>query len=232
MISRQSLSLVYLAYNEADNLPVTVPDALDFCRQSFADWELIVVDDGSIDGSADVVRALMSDEPRLRLISHDRNLGMGGGMATGIREATKDLLVFNAADGQVSPWQIERLITALGPDVDIVLSTYENVRESLYREGLSRGLRLYMRLVAGIQFRLQGLYVIPTAMARSAAADMTVHSFFFSFELIQRAVESGARLAHTTMRVRPRLSGTSKVTGLTRIAGIAREVWAYRQRRR
>ena len=96
-----SVSLIYLCLNEQEALPRTLDEALAYCRAQLPDWEILVVDDGSTDQSADIVRRYGATEPRVRLLQHPRNLGMGAGLKTGIGAATKDYFCMLAADGQI-----------------------------------------------------------------------------------------------------------------------------------
>jgi glycosyltransferase involved in cell wall biosynthesis len=217
-----SLTVALLMYNEAANIGVTLDETVAFCEETLDDWEIIVVDDGSRDGSAAVVEARVDADPRIRLVSHETNRGMGAGIRSGIEHARKEYFVFNASDGQVAAREIGKLLECLDLG-DIVLSTYENMRESAGRELMSRGFRLYLRALAGIRFELQGLYLYPTNTAKVIAPCIDADTFYFSFELIRRGVERGLTVHTTKMRCRPRTHGASKVANLRRIARVGRE---------
>jgi glycosyltransferase involved in cell wall biosynthesis len=209
-------------FNEEANIGAALDETVAFCRATLEDWEIIVVDDGSTDGSVDVVNGRIEKEPRIRLVSHATNLGMGAGIRTGIANATKEYFVFNAADGQIAATEIEKLLVCLDKG-DIVLSTYANARESFGRELVSRGFRVYLRWVSDIRFELQGLYLFPTASAKVIAPLVDADTFYFSFELIRRGMERGLTIATTEMTCRPRTTGASKVANLRRIARVGRE---------
>lgn len=226
-----SLSLVFLMYNEADNIGPVLQEALDYCRQELDEWEILVVDDGSTDNGAEVVRTLMADEPRIRLVQHEQNQGMGGGMRTGVANVRTDYLVFLPADGQIDPWELSKMVPLLAGG-DIVLSVYPHRHSTVKRAIMSRAFRDFMQFAANIRFQLEGLYLYPTAAAREFMPKVTGRTFFVSFELIQRAIESGLSVVMTTIHVRPRMSGNSKVTSPWAILKVAREVWEYRERRK
>lgn len=226
-----SLSLVFLMYNEAENIGAVLQEALGYCRQELDDWEILVVDDGSTDDGPEVVRQFMADEPRIRLVQHEQNQGMGGGMRTGIAHVRHDYFVFFPADGQIDPWELTRMVPLLAGG-DIVVSVYPHRHSTLQRAVMSRAFRDFMQFAANIRFQLEGLYLYPTAAAREFIPLVRGRTFFVSFDLIQRGVESGLRVVTTTIDVRPRLSGSSKVTKPGSILKVAREVWEYRERRR
>jgi glycosyltransferase involved in cell wall biosynthesis len=226
-----SLTLVYLMYNEEESIESALEEGVAFVKEHVPDWEIVVVDDGSKDRCAELVAAIAETEPRLRLIQHEVNSGMGAGMKTGIKSATKDLFVFLPADGQIEAAEIAKMIPMLGR-ADIVLSDYGNRPNSFLRTAMSRGFRLYLRTLAGVKFRLEGLYLYPRELALEVLDDIEGNTFFFSFQLIQLGVERGASTALTTIASKHREAGKSKVGNWPRIKRVGLEVWDYRQRRR
>lgn len=226
-----SLSLILLAYNEQDSLDHVLDDVVSYAEERVHDWEILIVDDGSSDATGDIARARSQSEPRIRVVTHPVNRGMGAGMASGIAAADKHYLVFLPADGQTPVRAIDRMLP-LTDRADIVVTTYENGRDSLVRTALSAGLRGYMQVTAGIDFQLEGLYLYPVHAAKQFAPAIRANTFFFSFELIDRGLASGLTLAHTTMTCLPRQTGNSKVANLRRIVRVGREVARYAIRKR
>ena len=96
-MSNQTLTVVVPAYNEEASLPRFLPDLLDCCERN--DWKLIVVDDGSQDGTAAVLERF-GDRPRLRVVRHKVNRGYGGAIKSGIRAADTGYVLTVDADGQ------------------------------------------------------------------------------------------------------------------------------------
>jgi glycosyltransferase involved in cell wall biosynthesis len=229
--AKPSLTLAILAYNEEQNLGEAIREAIEFLSRALDDWELVVVDDGSTDGTAAIASSAAAQDPRIRVVSHGRNRGMGAGIASAIRAATKDRFVFNAADGQVAMAEIGRMLPLLDR-AEIVLSTYENGRETAARAALSRAFRVYLRLVAGVRFELEGLYLFPTAAAKELAPRIDAETFFFSFALVALGLERGLRAATTGIRCAPRRAGVSKVLRPRKIAAVAVEAARFGVSRR
>lgn len=226
-----SLSLIYLVYNEQDTLAAVLDEALGFCRDHVAaDWQIVVVDDGSGDASATIAADYAGRHAAIDVVRHERNRGMGAAMATGVAAARCDYFVFLSADGQAPVSELPRLLSLMNR-ADIVVSTYERGR-SMSRSVLSGGLRVLMRVAAGIRFQLEGLYVFPTAVAQRLAPAIEADTFFFSFELIDRGLAEGLTLAQTTMAYRQREAGQSKVANLRRVRRVAAEVLRYARRKR
>jgi glycosyltransferase involved in cell wall biosynthesis len=225
-----SLSIALLMFNEEECIEAAIDETLAFCRDTLEDWEIIVVDDGSTDSSAGIVENYLTRESRLRLVRHPQNRGMGAGIRSGIENATKEYFIFNASDGQIPAVEIKKLLPHLA-EADIVLSTYENMRESVGREVLSRSFRVYMHAIAGIEFRLEGLYLYPTKTAQMIAPLIDSDTFFFSFEMIKRGIERGLTIANTQMRCGPRIAGASKIANTRRIVRVSKEAMRFGFRR-
>jgi len=221
-----SLSVVLLMFNEQDSILAALDEHVAFLEQTTGDWEIIVVDDGSTDSSADIASGYALEHDRVRVVSHGANKGMGAGIATGIHQATKDYFVMNAADGQIPAAEIGKLLPLL-KGADIALSTYAVPRETRFRGLLSSGFRVYLKNVSHIRFELQGLYLFPTNAAKDIEPLIRARTFFFSFELIQRGIERGLTTASTEIMVQPRAAGSSKVANVRRILAVAGDALSY-----
>ena len=226
-----SLTLIYLAYNEGKNLRSVLEEGITFCQENLSDWQIVVVDDGSTDGSNLVVESVAGEEPRVSLCRHPTNRGMGAGMSSGVKAAQKDYFVFLAADGQTPAQNLLPLIPHL-KTADIVSTTYPRNARDFVRTALSRGLRAYMRLRLGIRFQLEGLYLFPTKAGKSMVGKIESETFFFSFELIDRGLREGMTVVTTEMPYEERKEGQSKVANVRRILRVAKEVNKYAARRR
>lgn len=225
-----SISLVFLMYNEEPNIAAALDEALEYAEARLDDWEIIVVDDGSTDGSAGIVRGYVEANPKVRMLQHPKNRGMGAGMMTGAAASTKDYWVMMASDRQVPVAELDKLIPLLD-EADIVLTVYGNRPNSLARTIMSRSFRVYMWALADIRFQLESFVLFPTALGREITPSMRCDTFFFSFEIVQRAIERGYRVATATIASKPREHGESKVANVKQILRVAREVREYRERR-
>lgn len=223
------LSIILLAYNEADNLAGAVQKVLAYLDKLPGDHELIIVDDGSTDDTADIARSLAENRPNVRLLRHATNRGMGAGMRTGIMEARKPYFEAMAADGQVDPSETGKLLAKLLSN-DFVISRYTARDDGASRTALSWGFRKAVKCFLGGCVPLEGLYIFPTAPAQSIIREGGARSdtFLFSFELLQKAVSRGMRYETVSIDCRPRTAGASKVANVRRIARIVRELWQTR----
>lgn len=108
MTAAPQLSIVIPCWNEAANLPGLIAAWADLWRDGDA-WELLLVDNGSTDGTADLLAAARSQHPFLRVVTvPPPNIGYGHGILTGLRAARGDVLAWTHADGQTPPADVLR----------------------------------------------------------------------------------------------------------------------------
>ena len=115
-----SLSVFFPAYNDSGTIASLVIAALRTARRLTNDFEVIVVNDGSADATAQIADELAATYPHVRVIHHPRNLGYGGALQTGFRSATKELIFYTDGDAQYDPAEMALLWQKIGPGVDLV----------------------------------------------------------------------------------------------------------------
>ena len=108
-----SLSIVLPCFDEADRLPGTLAAYLAHFPPSRAEVELIVVDDGSTDGTSAIADQIAAADPRVRVVRTPHNHGKGYAVRVGVQAAQGELVVFTDADGSYGPDQLERVVAAL-----------------------------------------------------------------------------------------------------------------------
>ncbi len=115
------LSVVIPVYNEHDNLPLLYDAVCAALKDIAYDWEMILVDDGSKDGSFDVLRELAQKDPaRVRVVGLRRNFGQTAAIAAGIDHARGDIIVLMDADLQNDPIDIPRMLEQIEAGYDVV----------------------------------------------------------------------------------------------------------------
>ena len=224
-----SLSVVLLAYNEEGCIEDAVRDVRRFGELYLSGYEVLVVDDGSTDATAERVRAVGA--PEVRLLQHERNAGMGTSMRTGYRAACKDYVAHLPGDRQVRPQALVRFTPHVRPD-RVVLSSYAEPPSGLARVALSQGFRLLMRALGGLHVDFAGTYVVERERLRAAdlpdgAASPT---FLYSFQLLQRLVEAGCSVHSVAVHPFQRAVGVSREATLRRVRWMVRELSRHRLR--
>ncbi len=151
-------SIVIPAYNESARLSETLEKVLAYTRQQDWDAEVIVVNDGSRDNTADIVREFAQKDQAVRLIENPGNRGKGYSVRNGILNARGDIVVFSDADLSSPIEEMPKLVQALASGADIAIGSrwlkveLQTQRQSLHRQLFGRIFNLLLRLSLGLQF--------------------------------------------------------------------------------
>ena len=120
MSSPPGLSVFFPAYNDSGTIASLVIAALQSAAQLTPDHEVIVVNDGSSDGTAKILEELARVYPALRIVTHTANRGYGGALRSGFAAASKDIVFYTDGDAQYDPSEMGLLWQKMNPDVDLV----------------------------------------------------------------------------------------------------------------
>jgi dolichyl-phosphate beta-glucosyltransferase len=143
------LSVVLPAYNESHRLPATLRELQEYLEHRFSRYEVIVVDDGSSDSTADLVLAMARDWPMLRLIRQGRNLGKGAAVKRGCLDARGDYVLFSDADLATPISEVEAMLRQfdeIGCQAVVGVRTYQE-NESKWRRILGLSLQILAHLI-------------------------------------------------------------------------------------
>jgi len=128
-----SVSVFFPCYNEEGNVRRTVENALRVLEKLDADFEMIVVDDGSSDGTGRIADDLAGRDRRIKVVHHPRNLGYGAALRSGFAAATKELVFYTDGDGQFDMNEMPPLLPLM-EQWDIVSCYRLNRRDPLIRK--------------------------------------------------------------------------------------------------
>src|SRR6185503_15047555 len=117
---RPGISVFFPAYNDEATIGTLVREALNVLPTLTDDFEVIVVDDGSTDGTRAQLDALAESEREVRVIHHSRNEGYGAALRSGFASAQKDLIFYTDGDGQYDVFELLVLYPLLTSEVDVV----------------------------------------------------------------------------------------------------------------
>ena len=145
------LSFFFPAYNDGGTIASLVIRAIQAAGRLTPNFEIIVVNDGSTDATAEILDELARTYPQLKVVHHSRNRGYGGALRTGFATATKDLIAYTDGDAQYDPAEVEVLWDRLTPDADMVNGFKISRADPLHRVIIGR---LYHHMVK-LLFRLQ-----------------------------------------------------------------------------
>ncbi len=132
-----SISVVLPAFNEEANLWSTVTDAVATLEKIGADFEVLIVDDGSSDGTPKICQELLALSSSVRVIRHEHNRGYGAALRTGFDAAKYDLIFFTDADGQFRFDQLSQFLSCID-SVDAVIGYRADRQDAWHRKFNSR----------------------------------------------------------------------------------------------
>jgi glycosyltransferase involved in cell wall biosynthesis len=223
---RPSITVFFPAYNDEGSIKFLVERALALLPQLCDDYEIIVVNDGSSDGTAAVLDALAQQVPQLRVIHHQHNCGYGGALRTGFMNATKDLVFYTDGDAQYDVNELSALLPLLSQEVEVV-NGYKLKRSDNRRRIILGG--IYKRL-ARVLFNLpiRDVDCDFRLLRRSAlqSVELVSNSGVVCTELIYKLRRAGCRFAETPVHHYPRMCGQSQFFTLRRVAQTALDFFA------
>lgn len=209
MTSGYRLSIVLPAHNEESNVGAAIERAAAAASKLCADYEIIVVDDGSKDKTAEVVRAHAVDNAHVRLVSHEKNRGYGEALHSGFRAARMDLIFFTDADNQFDFEEVGNFLPYM--DRVGVVAGYRKIRRDPWR-------RRFTARVWNVVVR--ALFYVPVRdidcafkmFRRSVFEDIDIESVgaMVNTELMVKLGRSGHGVAEVAVTHYPRTSGKAR----------------------
>jgi glycosyltransferase involved in cell wall biosynthesis len=147
------LSVFFPAYNDSGTIASMVIRTVKAASELTPDFEIIVVDDGSADGTADVADELARTYPQVRAVHHPTNRDYGAALQTGFRSATKDLIFYTDGDAQYDPAELALLWQRLTPDADLVNGYKISRADPLHRVVIGRIYHYIVSVLFGLKLR-------------------------------------------------------------------------------
>ena len=201
------LSVVVPVYNEANNLLALFEDLTDVLLGLRQPWEVLFVDDGSVDESPVVLRELASKDDKIKVLTLRRNFGQTAATMAGIDHASGEVVVVMDGDGQNDPAEIPALLDKLAEGYDVVSGWRRERRDTRARVWVSRAANWIISRISGVRLHDYGcsLKAYRREILRSVRLYGEMHRFIPIYARWQ-----GARVAEIPVNHRPRLTGSSK----------------------
>lgn len=222
-----SLSVVLPAFNEEENIERAVQTALDALPGFAGEWEVIVVDDGSSDATAEVVQQMMRNHyPRLRLMRHEVNRGYGAALRTGFSRARHDYVFYTDSDNQFDIAELAYSLPMM-KEYDVVVGFRVYRYDTPMRVVVSWGYNLLVRMLFRVRvrdvdcsFKLFRLEVLDKITIET-------ENFFVDTELVAKARKWNFRIAEKGVRHYPRTAGETSVqpSDVVRTLRVVFQMW-------
>jgi glycosyltransferase involved in cell wall biosynthesis len=205
-----SVTAFFPCYNDSQTIAGLVRKTEASLTRITADYEIVVVDDGSSDNSLEILAALQDEIRTLRVVRHDCNRGYGAALISGFAAATKDFVFYTDGDGQYDPAEIELLASQMVPGLDVVNGFKRSREDAWYRKlvggAYQRGARILFSLPirdVDCDFRL---------LRRDALDGITLESSdgAICVELVRKLRDSGRSMTELAVTHYARAYGSSQ----------------------
>jgi glycosyltransferase involved in cell wall biosynthesis len=218
MTHAPGLSIFFPAYNDAGTIASLVVTALKTAEALTPDHEVIVVNDGSADRTAEILDELARVYPRLRVVHHPKNRGYGGALRSGFASATKEWIFYTDGDGQYDPAEMTVLWERRGDDVDLVNGWKISRSDPFHRIVIGRAYHHTVKRLFGLtvrdvdcDFRLMRRRIFDTVTLEK-------DSGVICLEMMKKITDAGFRIAEVPVHHYHRTHGTSQFFNFRRIA--------------
>lgn len=211
------VSLVIPVYNEIGALPGLIAEIREALDHYDATYEVVLVDDGSTDGSGEWLDLRASEDPRIRPVHFVRNAGQSAAFAAGFVAATGDIVVTLDADGQNPPIEIPKLLDAFrGGSADVVAGYRLGRKDTLWR-------RFQSRLANGVRNRLTGETIRDTGCSLKAFRANLLRSIPL-YQGMHRFLPTLCRLAGAERVIEVGVAHRERTTGVSKY-GMWNRAW-------
>lgn len=218
------LSVFFPAYNDSGTIASLVISALQAARELTPDFEIIIVNDGSADATAEIADELARTYPQVRVVHHQRNRGYGGALRSGFAAATRDLVFYTDGDAQYDPKEMTVLWQAFADDVDLVNGYKISRSDPLHRIVIGRIYHHTVRLLFGLKVRDVDCDFRLLRRSIFERVQLEKSSGVICLEMMKKIQDAGYRIAEVPVHHYHRAYGKSQFFNFRRLFKTAVDV--------
>jgi glycosyltransferase involved in cell wall biosynthesis len=214
-----SMTVIVPAFNEAENLEATVREVLDAVGRGFDDYEILIFDDASRDGTAAIADRLAADHAGVRVFHNSSNRGLGWNYRAGVRQARMERVMLVNGKHDVDAASL-RAILARRHDADLVVPYPVNAEDrSWARRVVSRSFTRLMDLLSGYRLRYYNDSVVHrTAQVRELT--LRTNSYAYTAEALIKALRRGRTHVEVPIRCRFGAAGRTRAFRPRNVLGV------------
>src|SRR5262245_37354316 len=222
--SRTGLSVFFPAYNDSGTIASLVISARQAAQELTRNFEIIIVNDGSADATAQIADELARTYPEVKVVHHERNRGYGGALRSGFAASTRDLIFYTDGDAQYDPSEMAVLWTAFNDNVDLVNGYKISRSDPLHRIVIGRIYHHTVKLLFGLKvrdvdcdFRLMRRAIFDTVTLEKSSGVICL-------EMMKKIQDAGFRIAEVPVHHYHRAFGRSQFFNFRRLFKTAIDV--------
>jgi glycosyltransferase involved in cell wall biosynthesis len=212
------LSVFFPAYNDSGTIASMVIRAVQAASELTPDYEVIVVNDGSVDATPEIVDELARTYPRVRVVHHANNRGYGGALQTGFRSASKELIFYTDGDAQYDPAELAVLWAKMTPGTDLVNGYKISRSDPLHRIFIGRLYHHIVSVLFGLTVRDVDCDFRLMRRAIFERIDLEKNSGVICLEMMKKIEDAGFRIVEVPVHHYHRAFGKSQFFNFRRIA--------------
>ncbi len=206
----EALSVFFPSYNEEKNIETTVRKAKDVLLNVAEKWEIIIVDDGSKDGTGKIADSLSKEDERIKVIHHSPNRGYGASLKSGFYSSKYPWIAFTDADGQFDFSEITKFIEKQRETgADLVIGYYLSRKVSFYRKVNTFFWQTLVFILFGLKVRDIdcGFKLISKKVIDTIPRLESERGAFISSEFLIKANKKGFKIVEIGVHHYPRKAG-------------------------
>ncbi|HVD91070.1 MAG TPA: glycosyltransferase family 2 protein [Vicinamibacterales bacterium] len=221
----KGLSIFFPAYNDSGTIASLVITALITARGLTSDYEVIVVNDGSADGTASILDELARTYPEVRVVHHETNRGYGGALRTGFATATRELVFYTDGDAQYDPAEMEILWRRFDAGVDLVNGYKISRSDPIHRLIIGRIYHHTVKLLFGLTVRDVDCDFRMMRRSIFEKVHLEKNSGVICLEMMKKITDAGFRIAEVPVHHYHRAYGKSQFFNFGRLYRTAIDVY-------
>jgi dolichol-phosphate mannosyltransferase len=205
-----NISIIIPCYNEAENIVDAVSMVINGIGDALSAFEIIIVDDGSVDGSRDLISALLEKDARISALFHPQNRGKGAALRSGFEQARMEWVLMMDADLQIDIAELEMFLPYTA-DYDVIAGVRIGRKEGFARYIVSKTYNFLVSIVAGERINDVGcpFKLLRASMVRTLS--LTSAGFAIDAEIFHAVSRLRYRVREVHVNCQPRVKGESKV---------------------
>lgn len=222
-----SLSVIYPAYNEEENIRDTIARSLEALRARLESFEILIINDKSRDRTGDIAEELARAHPEITVLHNPRNMGQGATLIEGFQRARGEWVLHNAMDYPFDLCDLDKMLPLLDEADIVVAARDQRLNYTPYRRFLSWGNLTLQRLLFHLKLRDCNFVQLYRKAVLDAIKPDAKSTGFITTETLIRAQDAGYRIKEVVIQYHPRLRGVATSGSLKVVVRTLRDLLRF-----